>query len=85
MKPSWQVQEAKAELSSLIRVAETDGPQTITRNGKPVALVLSLADYEHMARRARAREGSLLDFFASWPALEVPRRESRDTGRTIDL
>jgi prevent-host-death family protein len=85
MNSRWQLQGAKAELSALIRAAETNGPQTITRNGKPVAIVLSQTDYERISRQARARTGSLLDFFASWPELEIPNRDRTDTGRTIGL
>jgi prevent-host-death family protein len=85
MASNWQLQGAKAELSALIRAAEAEGPQTITRNGKPVAIVLSHTDYERISRREQARRGSLVDFLSSWPQLEIPHRDREDTGRTIDL
>ncbi len=70
---AWQIKEAKADLSALIRVAETAGPQTITRNGIPVVVVLSQADYETLHRIKTARSGPLLAFFQSCPApLEIP-------------
>ena len=37
----WQMQEAKAKLSEVIKDAEREGPQEITLHGKPVAVVLS--------------------------------------------
>ncbi len=37
--PIWPLQEAKNRLSELIQRAETEGPQTITRHGTPVAVV----------------------------------------------
>ncbi len=37
--PLWPLQEAKNRLSELIQRAETEGPQTITRHGTPVAVV----------------------------------------------
>ena len=44
MKPShssiWQLQEAKNRFSEVIQAAEHQGPQTITRHGRPVALVV---------------------------------------------
>lgn len=77
----WQVQEAKADLSALIRAAEDEGPQTITRNGKVVAVVLSRGAFDRLTRAERARKGSLLDFFSSWPPFEVPERDRSDVGR----
>ena len=44
----WQMQEAKARLSEVIRDAEREGPQEITLHGKPVAVVLSREDYERL-------------------------------------
>jgi prevent-host-death family protein len=70
----WQVQEAKANLSGLIRAAE-DVPQTITRNGKAVAVVVSQRDFERLTRKDRSRRRNLLEFFATWPPLEIPPRD----------
>jgi antitoxin Phd len=85
LKREWQVQEAKADLSSLIRATEEGGPQTITRHGKPVAVVLSPQSYERLTRAECAREGSLVSFFAEWPAFEIPERDPDDTGREVEL
>ena len=41
----WQVHEAKARLSEIIREAEKNGPQIITRRGFEQAVVISLSDY----------------------------------------
>jgi antitoxin Phd len=41
MSAVWQVQEAKNRLSELIEKALEEGPQTITRHGKPVVIVSS--------------------------------------------
>lgn len=40
--PIWQLQEAKNRLSEVIHAAEQSGPQTITRHGEPVALVVPI-------------------------------------------
>lgn len=47
---SWQVQEAKARFSALVRSVETDGPQTITVHGRRAAVVLSIRDYDRLQR-----------------------------------
>lgn len=44
----WQMQEAKAKLSEVIKDAEREGPQEITLHGKPVAVVLSREHYERL-------------------------------------
>ena len=38
---SWQLQEAKARLSELVKSAEQDGPQEITVHGRAAAVVVS--------------------------------------------
>jgi prevent-host-death family protein len=44
-KAHWSVAQAKASLAQVLSDA-TLGPQVIERRGKPVAVVLSLADYQ---------------------------------------
>jgi prevent-host-death family protein len=41
----WQVQEAKQRLSELLRRATDEGPQTITRHGEEIAVVVDIAWY----------------------------------------
>ena len=38
----WSLQEAKAKFSELIRRAQTEGPQTLTCRGEPVATITAL-------------------------------------------
>ncbi|MDP6776368.1 MAG: type II toxin-antitoxin system prevent-host-death family antitoxin, partial [Candidatus Latescibacteria bacterium] len=49
--------------SQLIERAQTDGPQTITRDGEAVADVLSVEDH----RRLTARDESLVSFLRGSP------------------
>jgi prevent-host-death family protein len=51
----WQVQEAKSRFSEVIERAEREGPQTITKHGKPKAVVLSTAEYDALRRPAQRR------------------------------
>jgi prevent-host-death family protein len=82
---TWQVQEAKSRFSELIERAEKEGPQTITRHGKPSAVVVSMAEYEAMKKRG-AKPG-LLDVLINrgpkFDDFEIER--DKDTGRDIDL
>ena len=45
----WQLQEAKAKLSQLIKRSEREGPQEITVHGQPKAVVLSKADFDRLS------------------------------------
>ena len=71
---SWQLQEAKARLSEVIKNAQTAGPQHITVRGAPAAVVLSETEYEQLVG---GRE-SLVEFMRRSPLfgqddIEFPR------------
>ena len=53
--PAWTVADAKARLSEVIEKARREGPQTITKNGRTTAIVVSVEEWE----RKSARSGSL--------------------------
>lgn len=59
----WQMQEAKAHLSELVRRVESEGPQDITLHGRSVAVVVSRAMYERMTGNAQ----SLVEFMRQSP------------------
>ena len=78
----WQVQEAKQQLSRVIELARTQGPQVVTRNGKEVAVVLDIQDY----RRMRSDGGAFKKFLESAPdldALEIER--SDEPARVVEF
>jgi prevent-host-death family protein len=72
----WQVQEAKAKFSQLVQKAIEEGPQTVTRHGKEVAVVLSADEY----KKLQARRPSLLEVLMCGPEgeLELPERTVQD-------
>jgi prevent-host-death family protein len=82
---TWQVQEAKSRFSELIERAEKEGPQTITKHGKPSAVIVSMPEYEAMKKRNAKRD--LLDVLINrgpkFDDFEIER--DKDTGRDIDL
>ncbi len=80
---AWQLQDAKARFSELVNEVINDGYQTITKNGHPVAVLISTSDFE----KIREPKNSLLDFFreAPLPDLEIDTKRSKDTGRDVDL
>jgi prevent-host-death family protein len=60
---AWTVAEAKAKFSEVIAKAASDGPQTITRNGRRAAVLVTADEWE----RKTKRKGTLADFFAASP------------------
>jgi len=77
----WQLQRAKAELSRLIDTSTKKGPQTVTRHGRPAAVVLSAADYQRLTRR----RGDFKEFLRRAPLYQLKLKRSRDTGRRVTL
>jgi antitoxin Phd len=78
----WQLQAAKQHFSELVERARRDGPQTVTKHGRDVVVVISTEDY----RRLRGGGPSLVEFIRSGPdfdALELQRAE--DHGRSVEL
>jgi len=63
MRRTWQLQEAKARLSEVIKQASKEGPQTITLRGEPTAVIISRDEYE---RLKHPRE-SFIDFMRKSP------------------
>ena len=65
----WQLQEAKARLSEVVRRAATCGPQHVTVNGEERAVVLSAEDYVRLRGQPTGR--ALVDLMADSPLGEV--------------
>jgi prevent-host-death family protein len=80
----WQVQEAKGRFSEVIAEAQQSGPQSITKHGREVAVLMSSADFERLSDRPTS---SLVDFLASIPfdELQIPERDRADVGRDVSL
>lgn len=75
----WQIQEAKARFSEMVDRALKDGPQTVTRHGKDVAVLVPADEY----RRLRSGGKNLKAMLAAAPLEGVEIRRSRDTGRSV--
>ena len=80
---SWQVQDAKARFSELMRNAATKGPQTITVRGRRAAVVLSAQEYD----RLKHPPSSLTEFLRASPLAGTELDVERDLSpsRDVDL
>ena len=77
MSKVWQLQEAKNKLSEVVKKAVEEGPQTLTRHGKPEAVVLSFEAYKKLADKKE----NLVAFLARSPL----KGEEIDLKRNKDL
>ena len=79
---AWTLASAKARLSEVVDRAQT-GPQTITRNGKPTAVIVSAEEWA----RKTVRKGTLAEFLLASPLrgtdLELERQH--DLPRDVAL
>jgi antitoxin Phd len=46
----WQLQEAKARFSEVVKNAASEGPQEVTVHGKEAAVVISREEYDRLTR-----------------------------------
>ncbi len=77
----WQLQEAKNRFSEVVNKALSEGPQTVTRHGEEVVVVLSKAEYN----RLRKSQTSLVDFFRQSPLVGVEIDLERDQSLPRDI
>ena len=79
---SWTLAGAKARLSEVVDRAQA-GPQIITRNGKPTAVIVSA---EEWARKV-VRKGTLAEFLLASPLrgadLELERQRAPPRDATL--
>jgi len=86
---AWQLQEAKQRFSELVRRAEKEGPQVVTRHGEEVVVVVPAEEYRRMSKREGGEKRiDFKEFLMSAPeGLEMimPERPKDDYPREVDL
>jgi len=82
MAGNWEFQEAKNRFSDVVEAALKTGPQTITRRGSAVVVVLSVRDYRRLTRRPE----SLVEFFQNSPlrGVDLDLERDKDLPREVD-
>ena len=91
MGSDYSIAEAKNQLTRLVRRAEQEAPVTLTRRGRPVAVIVSVATFE----RLTAGRGDLWSAIEQWRAsapldqLDVDevfgQVRDRSSGRDVEL
>ena len=88
---TWQVQEAKQRFSEVLRALTKEGPQTITKHGEEIAVVIDIEEYRRLVARP-ARD--FIDALSGPPYFtdemiaimeEIEAERKKDFARDIDL
>ncbi len=79
----WQLQDAKARFSDVVRRAVEQGPQHVTVNGEERAVVVSAQEYERLTGHRTGHE--LVKLLAESPLAEVEFEHPRIDGPVRDV
>jgi prevent-host-death family protein len=76
---TWQLQEAKAHFSELIRACTQKGPQMVSVHGVEQAVVLSKREYEHL----KGKKLNFVEFINQSPlkGLDIDLERDQSLGR----
>lgn len=83
----WNLQDAKNQLSKVVRLARSEGPQTVTLRGERAAVVLSVEEFD----RLTGRSNSFVEHLLVGPAWdddvidEINRRSKAPSRSVVDL
>ncbi len=78
---TWQLQDAKARFSELVRQTMDQGPQVITLRGKASVVMVSHEEYARLTRGGT----DFLSFLESAPRVDLAIERSREGGRQVKL
>ena len=75
---SWSLHDATNRFSEVVEAARRT-PQTVTKHGKPVVVVMDVVEYERLRHIERAQAPSFVDALLAMPqdGGEFPRRDVR--------
>jgi prevent-host-death family protein len=78
---SWQLQDAKNRFSEVVEKALTEGPQRVTRRGKPAVVVIAEAEYETLRKPSR----SFVEHLLAAPKVDIEFERMNFKLRDVDL
>jgi prevent-host-death family protein len=81
---NWQLQDAKARFSELVKRAREEGPQHVSVRGEPAVVVVSEKEFARLVSPRRSIVDHILEG-ARWPddVVDAINARSRDTGRDV--
>jgi antitoxin Phd len=78
---TWPLQDAKNQFSQVVELARKRGPQTVTRHGQPVVVIVSADEFKTLAQPAE----TVLEFFAPLRQSGIRLARRRDLPRKLKL
>ena len=83
---TWSLQDAKARFSEVVRLAQTEGPQTVTVHGQPAVTITKVVADE----KPKLSGLTGADMLKSWRKgplfdIEIPPRPKDGKFRDVDL
>ena len=78
------MEDAKARLSEVVRLAATHGPQLVTIRGKEAAIILAPEEYRQLLPKPKGHQ-PLVRFLQGLGLDEIDLTRESDTGREIVL
>ena len=86
IRSDWQLQDAKARFSELVKRAREQGPQHVSVRGEPAVVVVSEDEFARLTSPRPSIVDHILEG-AAWPddVVDAIDARSRDTGRDVIL
>jgi prevent-host-death family protein len=81
MGHTWKLQEAKNKFSKLVKKAQSEGPQFVTKHGKESVVVLSIEEYQNISKP----KSNLFQFIQASPLTENSIIVERDKSIARDI
>ncbi len=68
----WPLQEAKAKFSELVRLAQSEGPQTVSVHGEPTVVITAITNTKKLIAGKYEPTGTGLDLIRAMQACPYP-------------
>jgi antitoxin Phd len=78
----WKLEDAKARLSEVVRLAGTKGPQMVTIRGKEAAVILAPEEYRQLLPVPKGHQ-PLARFLQTLSLSDIDTEREADPGREI--
>jgi prevent-host-death family protein len=83
-RPTWSLQDAKNRFSEVVDAARRK-PQTVTKHGKPVVVIVDAEEYERLHKLQQLKVPSFADMLLAIPQGDVEFERLGAKPRDIDL
>jgi len=84
-KTAWSLSEAKDHFSEVVDAARQGAPQTVTRHGKAVAVVVGVEDYERLKGESQPPRKSFVQHLLDMPKGDLEIEPLRVRPRDIEF